>query len=53
LILPSSSLEKLTIIELGKGHYQVNFAKAQKAIASGQSLVLYDGKVCLGGGIIV
>jgi tRNA-uridine 2-sulfurtransferase len=47
------NLEKLTITELGKEHYQVNFMKAQKAIASGQSLVLYDGKVCLGGGIIL
>ncbi len=47
------SLEKLTLTELGKGYYQVDFVKAQKAIASGQSLVLYDGKVCSGGGIIV
>jgi tRNA-specific 2-thiouridylase len=52
------SLEKLTITEIGnkvavKGYYLINFDKPQKAIASGQSLVLYDGKVCLGGGIIV
>ncbi len=47
------SLEKLTLTELGKGHYKIDFVKSQKAIASGQSLVLYDGKVCLGGGIIV
>ncbi len=33
--------------------YTVKFAKPQKAIASGQSLVLYDQKLCAGGGIIV
>lgn len=33
-------------------HYRVQFKESQKAIASGQSLVLYQGKVCLGGGII-
>ncbi len=52
------SLEKLTITEIAnkgavKGHYLINFDKPQKAIASGQSLVLYDGKICLGGGVIV
>ncbi len=47
------SLEKLSITELGKGHYKVVFAKPQKAIASGQSLVLYDKQICLGGGVIV
>lgn len=33
--------------------YIVKFKKPQKAIASGQSLVLYDKKVCIGGGVIV
>lgn len=47
------SLEKLTITSIGKGHYKVVFAKTQKAVASGQSLVLYDGKTCVGGGVIV
>ncbi len=47
------SLEKLTITEQGRGQYSVEFAKSQKAVASGQSLVLYDGKVCVGGGVIV
>jgi tRNA-specific 2-thiouridylase len=37
----------------GSELYDVVFAKEQKAIASGQSLVLYDGKVCVGGGVIV
>lgn len=31
----------------------VNFKKSQKAPAPGQSLVLYQGEVCLGGGIIL
>jgi tRNA-specific 2-thiouridylase len=39
--------------KLGRGHYSVKFNKAQKAVASGQSLVLYSGKICLGGGVIV
>jgi tRNA-specific 2-thiouridylase len=33
--------------------YKIVFAKPQKAVASGQSLVLYDKKVCVGGGVIV
>jgi tRNA-specific 2-thiouridylase len=36
-----------------KNHYTVKFAKPQLAIASGQSLVMYNGKVCVGGGVIV
>lgn len=47
------SLEKLTIEAIDKDHYRVEFAKPQTAVASGQSLVLYDGKICLGGGVIV
>jgi tRNA-uridine 2-sulfurtransferase len=31
----------------------VEFDKSQDAVASGQSLVVYDGKECLGGGIII
>lgn len=47
------ALEKISITPKGKDSYSVSFAKPQKAVASGQSLVLYDGKVCLGGGVIV
>ena len=36
-----------------KGHYTAIFAKPQLAVASGQSLVMYDGKICVGGGVIV
>ncbi len=32
--------------------YEIKFEKPQVGIAPGQSLVLYDGEVCLGGGII-
>jgi tRNA-uridine 2-sulfurtransferase len=35
------------------GTFTLNFAQAQWAVTPGQSAVLYDGDVCLGGGIIV
>ncbi len=47
------SLESLTINPSSGDRYLVKFNKAQKAVASGQSLVLYHGKVCVGGGVIV
>ena len=43
----------LTIKKTSKDHYQVIFSKPQKAVASGQSLVLYKGKECVGGGVII
>lgn len=46
-------LVPLTISKLRPGHFVAKFKKPQQAIASGQSLVLYDGKVCVGGGVIV
>jgi tRNA-specific 2-thiouridylase len=46
-------LVPLTISRIDNGHYRIIFKKPQKAVASGQSLVLYKGKVCLGGGVIV
>ena len=46
-------LVSLSIKKLGKDHYDVTFSKAQKAVASGQSLVLYKGTECVGGGVIV
>ena len=47
------SLVPLTINQIDKAHYYVVFKKPQQALASGQGLVLYKGKVCLGGGVIV
>lgn len=38
---------------LNKGEYKINFRSNQKAVASGQSLVIYKGLECLGGGVIV
>lgn len=38
---------------LEDGGCRVHFEEEQKFVASGQSFVLYDGDVCLGGGVIV
>lgn len=46
-------LVPLKISQLKKDLYQVVFSRPQKAVASGQSLVLYKGKECVGGGVIV
>jgi len=34
------------------GVFQLQFAENQWAVTPGQSAVLYDGEVCLGGGVI-
>jgi len=34
------------------GHFKLDFSSPQWAVTPGQSAVLYDGAVCLGGGII-
>lgn len=36
-----------------KGDSRIIFSQAQKSVTSGQSVVVYDGRVCLGGGIII
>jgi tRNA-specific 2-thiouridylase len=36
----------------GEGHFTLSFTDPQWAVTPGQSAVLYDGDVCLGGGII-
>jgi tRNA-specific 2-thiouridylase len=46
-------LVSVTITKLGEDHFQATFSKPQKAVASGQSLVLYDKTTCLGGGVII
>ncbi|TCP05819.1 tRNA 2-thiouridine(34) synthase MnmA [Caldimonas thermodepolymerans] len=36
----------------GAGRFSLRFPEAQWAVTPGQSAVLYDGEVCLGGGVI-
>jgi tRNA-specific 2-thiouridylase len=38
--------------EIGEGRLVLEFAEPQRAVTAGQSVVLYDREVCLGGGII-
>ncbi len=45
-------LEECEIKKSGK-NFELHFTNSQKAITSGQSAVIYDGEVCLGGGIIM
>ncbi len=44
---------EITVIgEPGANAYEVVFDEPQRAVTPGQSIVFYDGDVCLGGGII-
>jgi len=40
------------IVELDRDHCVVEFAEPQWAVTPGQSVVIYESRVCLGGGII-
>lgn len=40
------------IIKKNDNDYELHFTKSQKAITPGQSAVIYDKDICLGGGII-
>jgi len=46
-------LEECMIKKSPKNEFELHFTKPQKAITSGQSAVIYDKEVCLGGGIII
>jgi len=41
-----------TVVSADGEALKLSFAEAQWAVTPGQSAVLYDGEVCLGGGII-
>lgn len=43
---------KCTLTSLPTDHYQVDFTEPQWAITPGQSIVFYQGNVCIGGAII-
>ena len=47
-----SELVDCVVRKSGGGGVQVEFVEAQKAVAPGQTIALYDGDVCLGGGAI-
>lgn len=46
---------KLTEVSLEKneGKWMVNFVEPQESLAPGQSLVVYNDEVCLGGGVVM
>ncbi len=44
--------QAVTIEAIDEDHMQLKFEQPQRAVTPGQSVVLYDGNVCLGGGVI-
>jgi len=44
--------QAVTIEQIDTNRMQIKFQRAQRAVTPGQSAVLYDGDICLGGGII-
>ena len=41
-----------TVVSIGEGKIRVEFDEPQRAVSKGQSVVLYDGDLVVGGGII-
>ncbi|MAG29022.1 tRNA 2-thiouridine(34) synthase MnmA [bacterium] len=46
-------LSKCKVKSIGNNKYEIKFQEPQWAVASGQSVVLYNKDVCLGGGIVI
>jgi tRNA-specific 2-thiouridylase len=40
------------LVSSASGEFELSFKQPQWAVTPGQSAVLYDGEVCLGGGVI-
>ncbi len=51
-IRSSQTPQEVTVTPLENGDIEVEFENMQKSIAAGQSVVLYNGDIVLGGGII-
>lgn len=45
-------LQAIKILEITKDRAVIEFEKSQETITQGQSLVIYNGELCLGGGVI-